>query len=141
MRHLQPEQRQGLRTLGAQLGAEDRRVGEGVAVDLGRQGVRDAATRRDRVGVVELRHGLVDVEGAGERGLGRDAVVAQSRQSPQEHVDLDLRALGRLRVLRVAGSRSLEQPVEDGRADAAEHEAAAERLGADPADLHLAVRA
>ena len=86
----------------------------------------------DRVGPVELRHGLVDVERARERGLGRDAVVAQPREPAQQHVDLDLRALGRLAALGVAAPPASSRRVEHGRTDAAQHEPSAQRLGASP---------
>ena len=68
--HVQREQRQRVRAGGAQLRAEDARVGERVAVALARRQLGDRAGGRLLVGALQLRGRLVDMEGAGERALG-----------------------------------------------------------------------
>ena len=75
---------------------------------------------------VELRDGFVDVERAGERRLGRNAIVEQSRKASQQHVHFHLCAFG-TRGLRLIGA---EQPAEHCRSDRAEHEPAVEGPGA-----------
>jgi hypothetical protein len=94
-----------------------------VAVDLGGEGIGDAAGHRGGVGAVELRHGLVDVEGAGESGLRRDVRVVQAGQPPQQHIDLELGAFGCVgRGVRCGVGR--EQALEHRRPDSAQHEPA-----------------
>ena len=103
-----------------QLGPEDARVGERVAVDLARHDARAArpaaACARARS---SWRVALVDVEGAGE-GVGRvDGAVAQPRQPREQQVDLQLRALGRR-----ARRRAAAQAVEHRGGDVGQHVAA-----------------
>ena len=66
-----------------------------MAVDLARDEVGHRAGGGDGVRALQLAEALVDVEGPGEGGTGVDPLVAQPRQPGQEHVDLELRALGR----------------------------------------------
>ena len=65
--HVQPEARQRLRPRLAQLGPEDRGIGQRVAVDLARRQLGHLPALRLRVGDRELRRGLVDVERPRER--------------------------------------------------------------------------
>ena len=102
----------------AQLGPEDRAVGEAVAVDLARRPGRAPrpAAAAAYASCSWLKR-LVDVEGPGERGRGVDPLVAQPRQPRQQHVDLELRPLGcRLGVHRRGTGRG-EQLVEEGGRD------------------------
>jgi hypothetical protein len=135
-RHVQAEQRQRLRAARAQVGPEDARVGQRVAVDLARRQVGDRPGARLEVRALELRRGLVDVEGPGERLLGRDRAVAQTRQAAQQQVDLQLRALRRDRARR---RRPAAQAVELGGRRVDEHVPRADRrlaaLGVGHADL------
>ena len=68
----------------AQLGAEDRRIGQRVAVELARRQRRDPPGRSLAVGALELGVALVDVKRAGERLLGRERAVAGPRQAAHE---------------------------------------------------------
>ena len=69
-RHVQGEQREGLRALVAQAGVEDGRVAQRVAVDLAGRDIGHPAVGRLPVGRLELLVALVDVERAGEGPLG-----------------------------------------------------------------------
>ena len=91
--NVQPEHGERLGSGCRELGREDRRVAQRVAVDLAGQRVRDVAGCGGRVGVTQLRAQLVDVEGAAERRLGGDGGVAQPRQPAEQQVDLHLGAL------------------------------------------------
>lgn len=92
---VQTEESEGLTAAGGQVRAEDRRVGQRVAVDLGRRGGGQPPRRRVPVGVCELPVPLGDVERPGE-GLARvDGAVAEPGQPGEQHVHLQLRALGR----------------------------------------------
>ena len=136
VRRVESEEGQRLRSRCAQVGPENRRVGERVAVDLRRERTRDAAARGDVVGPVELRHGLVDVEGSAEGRLGADGGVVEPGEPAQQHVDLDLGAFGRGVRGRVPAARA-DEGGEHGGSDAAQHEAPAERRCV--VDRHLAV--
>ena len=92
-RHVQAEQRQRLRPGRPQVRAEDRRVGQRVAVDLARRQVGHGPGRGLAVGALQLLVALVDVERAGERLLGRHRRDRAAGQPRQQHVDLDLGAL------------------------------------------------
>ena len=93
---MQAEEREGLGTRRAKLLGQDRRVGERVAVDLAGRFVGDHAVaglpERER----DLRGPLVDVERPGEGLFRRDPGVAEAREPPHEHVDLQLGALRRI---------------------------------------------
>ena len=113
---MQREARERLGARRLQLGAEDARVGQRVAVDLARHDLGHRPGRRLRAGALELGVALVDVEGAGE-GVGRvDGAVAQPRQPREQEVDLQLRALGRC-----ARGRLAPQAVEHRGRDVAQH--------------------
>ena len=101
---MQAEQRQRVHAPAGQVGRQDRRVGERVAVDLARQRVGQGPGRRRGVGRLELGVALVDVERARE-GPRRVVPAAQAGQPVEHHVDLHLRALGR-RVRRRGPPRS-----------------------------------
>ncbi len=88
--HVQREQRQRVRPGGAQLRAEDARVGQRVAVALTRRQLGQQPGGGLLVGALQLLGALVDVEGAGERVLGGDALVLQARQPREHQVDLQL---------------------------------------------------
>ena len=79
MRYVQPEHRQGRRPGVAQFGRQDARVGQRVAVDLTRQRRGHLTGYGGRVGGVQLRPRLVDVEGAAEGLLARDGGILQPR--------------------------------------------------------------
>ena len=79
------------------------------------------------------------MEGSRERGLGGDPLVAQPRQPAQQHVDLDLGAFGEPRS--TLETPPAQQTLENGRSDAAQHEASAQALRVVSADLDLAVGA
>src|SRR5690606_36779249 len=59
---VQREQRQGVRSARLQLGRQDARVGQGVAVDLCGQRVRQRSASGGVVGGLQLVAALVDVE-------------------------------------------------------------------------------
>src|SRR5690606_34451098 len=99
---------------GAELRAEDRGVGEGVAVDRAGRDGRQPAGRRLGVGPLELAVVLGDVEGARER-LPRVDPGPEAGESGQQEVDLQLRTLGLLAL------RSPEQDVEHRGGDVGEH--------------------
>ena len=91
---VQSEDRERVGSGRAQFGAQDARVGEGVAVDLRRDRLGHPAGARRVERALQLREGLVDVEGAAEGRLRAHRVVEQARQAVQQEVDLDLGALG-----------------------------------------------
>ncbi len=93
-RGVQAEQGEGLVALGDEVGAEDRRVGQRVAVDLGRRRGGEFPGGGLGVGGGQLVVALGDVEGAGECLAGVDGAVAQPGQAPEQHVHLELGALG-----------------------------------------------
>ena len=107
MRHLQAEQRE---RLGARRRAARARGSTGRSASGSRSRPEAGSGCRRPTpcayAASSCDHGLVDVERAGERGLGRDAVVAQPREPPQQHVDLDLRALGRSASAAAAAARA-----------------------------------
>ena len=89
---VQTEYGQGRGARIAQRRRQDGRVGQRVAVDLARKRIRQRIPGGPVMSRVELCPGLVHVERATERLLGCDIAVAQTRQSPQHHVDFDLSA-------------------------------------------------
>ena len=114
-REVQAEQGQRLRVRGRELGAEDRAVGQAVAVDLARRQLRHAPGCRGGIRVLELGVALVDVEGAGERAGRVGRGVAQPGQPREQHVDLELRTLGVCLGHDGCCAGRLEEAVEDGR--------------------------
>src|SRR5690606_10329529 len=85
------EDGEGLGALPLQLGREDARIGEGVAVDLCRYRLRGAAVCRGVVCGLQLTVGFVDVERAAECGGGVDGGVAQAGEPTEYEVHLHLR--------------------------------------------------
>ena len=115
MRGVQTEHRERLCAGAPQLLGQDRRVAQRVAVDLARQRVGHPARAARSYAASSWLKCLVDVERAAESLFGSDGFVAQSRQSAQHQVDLDLSAR-RLRRLRFT-----EQPRQHGGGDAGQH--------------------
>ncbi len=95
VRHLQTEHRERLGAGRSQLLAEDRRVGQRVAVDLDGERFGDESSGCRHVSGIQLGHGLVDVESTREGGLGGHRFVAQTWQAREQHVHLDLCTLRR----------------------------------------------
>ncbi|CAO0833571.1 hypothetical protein SMICM17S_13273 [Streptomyces microflavus] len=93
-RGVQAEEGQGLVAARGEVGAEDRGVGQRVAVDLGRRGGGEPAGRRVPVGVGQLPVPLGDVERTGEGLPGVDGPVPEAREPGEQHVHLELGALG-----------------------------------------------
>ena len=108
-REVQREAGQGLRARGLQLGPEDRRIGQRVAVDLAWHRVGQRPAGGPRVRGVKLRIALVDVEGAEEGVRGIDGGVAQSREPREQQVDLELCALRRRRTIRLQAAQAIER--------------------------------
>ncbi len=94
--HVQPEHGQRVHARGLELGTEDRRVGERVAVGLAGRQLGDLPGGRLGMRALELVIALVDVKGAGEGLLRRHGRVAQPGQAAQQQVELELGSLGRV---------------------------------------------
>lgn len=92
---VQAEQGERLVALIDQVRAEDGRIGEGVAVDLGGRGLGEHTGGGLGVGEGQLVVSLGDVEGPGERLARVDVLVAEPRKPREQHVHLELGALGR----------------------------------------------
>ena len=94
------------------------RVGQRVAVDLARHQRRAARRRRPaRTRRSSWRSASLTWNVPANASRGSTARVAQPRQPREQHVDLQLRALGRA----AAGARLAEQPVEHRGRDVGEH--------------------
>ena len=119
--HVQREHRQRVDPGLAQRGPEDARIGERVTVRLARWRLGDRATRGFAVRALELRGALVDVERPRERAHRIDLAIPQRGQAREEQVDLQLRALGRRRLLARGGRRTPHEAPELGGRDTREH--------------------
>ena len=67
-RRLHSEQRQSVVARGPQLRIQDRAVGQGMAIDLARQRIRDLTGKRVRVRGMQSGIALAKMQGAGEAG-------------------------------------------------------------------------
>ena len=115
LRHVQAEVGERVHTLTGQV-AQDRGVGERVAVELSRWVSRDRAAGGLPVGTLESGVLLGHVERAGERILGV-VTTLQPGQSGQQEVDLELRPGG----LAVAGLGVAEQDAQHPRRHVGQH--------------------
>ena len=120
-RHVQGEHGERLDAGGAELGTEDRRVGERMTVGLARRELRDPSARGLLKRRVELAGGLVDMKRAGERVLGAHVRIAQPWQSCEQQVELQLRALGPGDLRDAVAEDPGREVVEQRRRDRREH--------------------
>ncbi len=109
--------------------AEDRRVGERVAVDLAGQRIGHPPGCGLGVRLLKPRVALPEVQRPGEGHLGVQA-GAQPRQPADHHVDLDLATHRRGRSRLAA-----QQPVQSRRGAVREHEIGGQALAAGQVDL------